>query len=69
MTQYHPMAKVKGQTATFDTLFTYDGLDKIEDAYKQFIIWGNSGYYLTHAWIDVYINGEKSAPIEVYKEK
>lgn len=68
MILYHPMAKLIGQTPPFDTLFVYDGLEKIEDAYKQFIIWGNCGYNLKHAWIDVYVNGDKVKTIDVYKE-
>lgn len=68
MKLFHPMAKIDGADPLFDTLFVADGCESMDDAYKQFIIWGNMGYHIKEAWIDFYKDGEWKNRIDVYKE-
>ena len=63
--QYSPMARAKdGQV-----LFTYDSLDTLEEAVKQFDIWKDHYHYdIIEAWIDVSNHGNKVKTIR-YKQK
>lgn len=54
--QYSPMARTKdGQV-----LFTYDSMDTLEKAVKQFDIWTDHYHYdIKDAWVDITNHGKK----------